>query len=280
GWQNLKNTKIEGLFEAPPTNQELPLPPLPEYEIPEISWPDSDLTYQEPTLKGDDMADENCIEQEKMEGVVYVFQSDKSWDKVDILFKENVLKAMRDLYCQYKKEDKEWAILQISSAYRDAKDQARVMIDGYLHEGRRRLSEIYGSSWDNAVNLISDLYYDGSHLGCDYICSVPGEGFCKYNTQQKQLLNALPLKEQNIFKYYTFKIYIDFIKRNKDMAKQLLEEWIKVSGNESKHKLGKALDFSSATPIKQREDVDNVLQKYDLIIAHKYPEGHFHVEPI
>ncbi|MGL4367898.1 MAG: hypothetical protein ACRCTQ_06450 [Brevinemataceae bacterium] len=142
---------------------------------------------------------------------------------------------------------KSWTILEISSAYRNAKNQARVMIDTYIDQGRRKMSEIYASRWDNAVDLISDLYYDGNHLSCKGIdiegiphpCEYGSISSCKA-TEQKSLLNRLPSNEQSVFTGT-----ID-LKNNKDEAKNILEAWINISNNIQYDNL-MAMTYTNAT---------------------------------
>lgn len=113
-----------------------------------------EIKGHEPIKEGD-----KIVNIDKIEGEVYKFQSGISWNGVDGTFKVKLIQAMCEFYCDYKMRGKTWRILEISSAYRDAQNQAKVMIDTYIDEGRRKMSEIYSSDWDNAVDLISDLYY-------------------------------------------------------------------------------------------------------------------------
>ena len=216
---------------------------------------------------------------DKIEGVVFKFQSSTiSWTDVDSTFQKDVIDAMCELYCQYKKENKTWIMLEITSAYRDAKHQARVMIDTYMHQGRRKMSEIYSSKWDNAVNLISDLYYDGNHLGCDLVCLITNSGLCNYGAQQKSLFNSLPSSEQQAFPphFNSGRSHIS-LKGNKDQAKIILEKWIEVSNVLSNHTKRKAVDFSKNNN-SQHSDFNRILRNYGLTVSEVYKAGNFHVQ--
>ncbi|MGL4389138.1 MAG: hypothetical protein ACRCTJ_07085 [Brevinema sp.] len=239
-------------------------------------------------LNGKEIKDNETIKEgdtivniDKVEGEVYKFQSDISWFGVDSTLKINIIQAMCELYCDYKMRGKSWTILEISSAYRNAKNQARVMIDTYIDQGRRKMSEIYASRWDNAVDLISNLYYDGNHLSCKGIniegiphpCEHGSISSCKA-TEQKSLLNRLPSNEQSVFTGN-----ID-LKNNKDEAKNILEVWINISNVLSNHTERKAVDFSKNN-YSQHSDFDKILRKdYRLKANEPYPAGNFHVEPI
>ncbi|MGL5956006.1 MAG: hypothetical protein ACRC0X_05320 [Brevinema sp.] len=191
-----------------------------------------DIHQLEIPPKGDNMGEnteeEDCLgdlADDELE--VYKFQKGISWDGVDLVFKSKVINAMRELYCHQRNQYIPWRILEISSAYRDAKDQARVMIDTYLHLDRRQLSKEYGSKWDVAVDLISDLYYDGNHLRCDGMCLVTSQSICEYSIQQKILLSKLPQNEQEVFRPYMDKDIETMtvnLQNNKLIAKIILED--------------------------------------------------------
>ncbi|MGL4561702.1 MAG: hypothetical protein ACRCV0_05395 [Brevinema sp.] len=232
-----------------------------------------EIKRNEPIKEGD-----KIVNIDKIEGEVYKFQSGISWSGVDGTFKVRIIQAMCEFYCDYKMRGKTWTILEISSAYRDAQNQARVMIDTYIDQGRRKMSEIYSSDWDNAVDLISDLYYDGNHLACKDINKERISHPCKHGSvssckvaEQKALFNRLLANHQAVF---TTNIEL---KNNKDQAKKVLETWINISNVLSNHTQKKAVDFSKRN-YDQHTDFDNILKSYDLKVGLVYSEGNFHVE--
>ena len=212
---------------------------------------------------------------DKIEGVVFIFQSGIGWGGVDSTFKTRLIQAMCKFYCDYKMRGKTWIILEISSVYRDDDHQARVMIDTYMHQGRRKMSEIYGSTWDNGVNLISDLYYDGNHLPCNNGCIHDKDHIkCTWHTDQISSYNTI--KGQSAFTTYLTDTSTN-LKNNKEEAKKILAEWIKVSGNSSRHSQQVAADFSKRNN-SQHGRFNEILKNYGLTVSKVYTAGNFHVQ--
>ncbi|MGL4560756.1 MAG: hypothetical protein ACRCV0_00505, partial [Brevinema sp.] len=89
---------------------------------------------------------DRIVEIKNVKGEVYKFQTAISWTGVDTSFKEKVINAMIELYCDYKKNNKTWRILEISSAYRTEEQQANAMVDYILVKGRDELVKIYDKS--------------------------------------------------------------------------------------------------------------------------------------
>ncbi|MGL4677613.1 MAG: hypothetical protein ACRCWI_08130, partial [Brevinema sp.] len=261
-----------------------------EQEIKEMFAPisntDDDLHQLETPPKGDyieEDIEENCLgelKDEELEGVVYKFQPNISWDGVDLKFKGKVIKAMRKLYCDYRSSNREWTILEISSAYRDDRRQAQAMVDHQLAFDRHQLVDVYANRYGNALQLISNLFYNDNHLRCDGMCLVTGQSVCEYGVYQKSLLILLSQKEQEVFTPYSNKD-IPFanikLKGNREKIKDLLELWIKASGFKSPHTSNKALDFSRKN-IGQRDEFKKILEN-DKIILSSYKAGYFHIQP-
>ncbi|MGL4561608.1 MAG: hypothetical protein ACRCV0_04890 [Brevinema sp.] len=242
-------------------------------------------------IKGNETIKEgDCIvEIKNVKGEVYQFQTDISWTGVDTSFKEKVMNAMIELYCDYKKKGKTWRILEISSAYRTEEQQANAMVDYILVKGRDELVKIYDNSIRrDSLNLISSLYYDGNHLICrdmgidEFIkpCKYGSANTCK-EQYQYNLLNKLSPKEKEVFTIYTKQIYPNGninLKSNTPQIKTITAAWLKASGMKSKHQLGIALDFSSKTPIDQRGDFINILKTDTYKIKSSvYSSGNFHI---
>ena len=76
---------------------------------------------------------------------------------------------------------------------------------------------------------------------------------------------------------YKYLIYENEI--NKDQAKKILAEWIKASGNSSRHSQQVAADFSKRNH-GQHKDFGEVLRKseYNLTVSKVYNAGNFHVQ--
>ncbi|MGL5955344.1 MAG: hypothetical protein ACRC0X_01875 [Brevinema sp.] len=217
---------------------------------------------------------------------VYKFQEGISWDGVDTEFKANVIKAMRELYCDYMRRNENWKILEISSAYRDEKQQANAMVDYVLVKGRDELTKTYTNPLrKNPLTLISSLFYDGNHLICNdsdgliQPCYHGSLSSCK-SREQHELLEKLTSKEKNVFSIYTKTIYpggtID-LQNNTAQMKTIMENWLKASKMKSDHQLGRALDFSSNNS-NQLTPFRKFLDKNDLKADPTYDSGNFHVK--
>ena len=74
---------------------------------------------------------------------------------------------------------------------------------------------------------------------------------------------------------YKYLIYENEI--NKDQAKKILAEWIKVSGNSSRHSQQVAADFSKRN-YSQYSDFDKILKNDGLKVSEVYKAGNFHVQ--
>ncbi|MGL5955556.1 MAG: hypothetical protein ACRC0X_02975 [Brevinema sp.] len=230
---------------------------------------------------GENTEDLGNLSDDELEGIVYEFQTGISWDGVNTEFKANVIKAMRELYCHQRKQYIPWRILEISSAYRNPSRQAQAMVDYQLVIGRHQLATVYDSLYDNALQLISNLFYDGNHLGCTSTCMTSNDTICKYGIMQQAVLKGLPSNEQEAFYPYFNKTIphgnID-LKNNKAKIKDLLELWIIKSDFESEHTRNKALDFSKNTTKEQREKFTEILLR-DNIKLSSYSTGNFHIQP-
>ena len=163
----------------------------------------------------------------------------------------------------------------ISSSYRDAENQARVMVDEVLVKGRSKLADTYNENRYFALQLISDLYYDGNHLGCQDGC-IHNEGqiVCGYFISQRGLYNNTTLGKS------AFDIYLNDtstnLQKNTDKIKALLESWIISSGFKSHHQLGMAVDFSSVNN-GQYGDFTKITSKNHIPTYKEYDSKNFHV---
>ena len=224
---------------------------------------------------------------DKIEGVVFKFQPGIDLGGVNSTFRDNVIDAMCELYCKYKKENKKWDILEISSAYRTERAQAVAMVDWVLAKGETKLIETYKNSTRKApLTLISSLYYNDNHLICkdmgidEFIqsCKHGSVSSCKSN-EQHSLLESLSSSEKDVFKNYTKTIYPSgtiSLKNNKDQMKTIMENWLKASGMKSDHQKGEAIDFGRNNA-SQRKPFEDILKKHSIVVSTPYENGNFHI---
>ena len=225
---------------------------------------------------------------DKIEGVVFKFQPGIDLGGVNSTFRDKVIDAMCELYCDYKKQNKTWTILEISSAYRTEREQAVAMVDYILVKGETKLVNTYTNSTRKApLTLISSLYYNENHLICkdmgidEFIqpCKHGSVSSCKSN-EQHSLLEKLSSSEKDVFKNYTKTTYPSgtiSLKNNKAQMKTIMEDWLKASRMKSDHQKGEAIDFGSAST-DQRDRFKKILGNYSIILS-SYDAGNFHIKP-
>ena len=194
------------------------------------------------------------------ESVLYTTNKDLS--KLESSFKKNVITSMYALYYSYAYKKIPWIVLEISSSYRDTAGQARVMVDSILVKDRYNMVQIYPKAHYFALQLITDLYYDGNHLGCQDGCMHnKGQIVCGYFISQRGLYNNTTLGKS------AFDIYLNDtstnLQKNTDKIKVLLESWITKSGYKSNHQNNKALDFSARNKT-QFEEFNKILREYGI----------------
>ncbi|MGL4394138.1 MAG: hypothetical protein ACRCS8_02835 [Brevinema sp.] len=90
---------------------------------------------------------------------------------------------------------KTWTILEISSAYRDAKNQARVMVDHILVKGKNKLVTTYRNPIRRApLQLISEVFYEDNYL------LSPKDPI--HHKTQKALFDEIQRSEKEVFVKY------------------------------------------------------------------------------
>ena len=223
---------------------------------------------------------------DRIEGVVFKFQSGIGWHGVNSGFRDKVIEAMCELYCDYKKQKKTWPILEISSTYRTIRAQAVAMVDYILVKGETKLATTYNSNRKAPLTLISSLYYNENHLICKDIgidefiqpCKHGAVSSCKSN-EQHRLLENLSSREKDVFQNYTKTIYPQGgtrLKNNKPQIKIIMENWLQASGMKSDHQKGEVIDFGRNNA-SQRKPFEDILKKHSIVVSTPYENGNFHV---
>lgn len=212
-----------------------------------------------------------CID--NIEGTVYKFQSGISWSGIDTSFKDKVIKAMCELYCQYLKEGRSWIILEISSAYRDKVDQSRVMVEE-SHLRRKNLVNEY--IYKDSMKLLVHLYEHGDLLTHNPVRFHQDQTLIWMQEYQKNPNNYHPSQsakdqwelynkvthsgEKAAFdRYFSFSAY-DRIYNNKEAMIEFLILWFQETGYILAHMRNKALDFSSKNAGEQQEKFREILK--------------------